>query len=90
MTNPETRACASPKLNPTGTIQAGQSNLQHLLHGKSNLLRAMEKWKANSTSHFSTPTTAAASSLTHLPRYTNNLAGTKYRADQAERLTKWR
>jgi len=57
-------------------------DLQHQRHGKSRLHWSMEKWKANNASHFSTPPTAAASYLTHLPRYTNNLAGTNYRAGQ--------
>jgi len=45
-------------------------------------MRSMEKWKAKNTSHFPTPPTAAASYLTHFPRYTNNLAGTNHRAVQ--------
>src|SRR5271170_2213222 len=38
----------------------------------------MENWKANNPSHFSTPATATGS-LQNLPRYTNNLPGTKDR-----------
>src|SRR5271156_6475200 len=44
----------------------------------------MENWKANNPSHFSTPPTATGS-LQNLPRYTNNLPGTKDRVGQLDK-----
>jgi hypothetical protein len=43
----------------------------------------MEKWKPLRASHFSTPPTAAEL-LTRPLRYTNNLAGTKDRAEHSQ------
>ncbi len=44
--------------------------------------RGYGKWKAKNASHFSTPPTTATGHIYHPLPYTNNLAGTKDRADQ--------
>jgi hypothetical protein len=47
--------------------------------------RGMEKWKPKNASHFPTPPATATGRYLPLPlRYTNNLAGTNYRAGQSK------
>jgi len=57
---------------------AMMDELKH--HGYPKLPRGMEKWKAKTASHFSTPPTTATSHIIYPPRYTNNRTGTKHRA----------
>jgi hypothetical protein len=48
----------------------------------------MEKWKAKTSSHFSTPPTAAEHVLSPT-RYANNRTGTKHRAGHEQENRQW-
>ena len=66
--------------SPNGLTRRRAIGHPHRRLGTSKLPWDMEKWKANSASHLSTPPTAAAVRLSTPLRYTNSLAGAKCRA----------